>query len=105
MKLNKPIPACTEPVVVGSGGVRKAVGVPPAMGGPTKKVVGVTGTKFVGGATLVSTGVGAIELGGPGGRGGGDDNGQDVIDNPQDDIKPVGEEFIEVLFLWIIFIL
>lgn len=65
MKLNKPIPS-SEPVVAQPE--PKGAPIPTLGGGPMKKVVGVTGTKFVGGSKLVTTTMGGMEIGGTGGN-------------------------------------
>lgn len=98
LKLNKPIPS-SEPVVAQPE--PKGAPIPTLGGGPMKKVVGVTGTKFVGGSKLVTTTMGGMEIGGTGGnvaigdsaalKGANGKNGQPV----DPDIKPIGEEFIE----------
>ena len=53
-KLNKPIPTL-EPTIIQPKDSRGAP-IPTVGSGPYKKVVGVTGTKFVGGTSLTSTG-------------------------------------------------
>uniref|UniRef100_A0A183C7H0 DZF domain-containing protein n=1 Tax=Globodera pallida TaxID=36090 RepID=A0A183C7H0_GLOPA len=100
-RMGKPVPEQVEmsPAVVTSANAQ-ALGKPiPTVGGnvPLKKVVGVTGTKFVGGTTLTTTGEELKTVGNP-------VNAITGAMKPQDlekalladvDIKPIGQEYIE----------
>ncbi|KAL3085038.1 hypothetical protein niasHS_010107 [Heterodera schachtii] len=100
-RMGKPVPEQLDvsPAVLTSANAQ-TLGKPiPTVGGnvPLKKVVGVTGTKFVGGTTLTTTGE-ELKTGG---------NPANVVTGamkPQDlekalladvDIKPIGQEYIE----------
>uniref|UniRef100_A0A914KYN4 DZF domain-containing protein n=1 Tax=Meloidogyne incognita TaxID=6306 RepID=A0A914KYN4_MELIC len=98
-RMGKPVPQI-DLDNIGANLTTKAQGKPiPTVGtsGPLKKVVGVTGTKFVGGTTLLTTGE-EYKMG---------TNAATAVTGamkPQDlekallgdeDVKPVGEEFIE----------
>lgn len=99
-RMGKPVPQI-DLDNIGANLTTKAQGKPiPTVGtsGPLKKVVGVTGTKFVGGTTLLTTGE-EYKLGGSNAA-----TAVTGVMKPQDlekallgdeDVKPVGEEFIE----------
>ncbi|KAI1709057.1 DZF domain-containing protein [Ditylenchus destructor] len=77
-KMNLPVPAL-EPTLIPPKELPTS-----AAGGAVKKIVGVTGTKFVGGSNLTSTGLEEI-----------DNSGMDEALLAESNVKPVGEEFIE----------
>lgn len=54
--MNKPIPTLEPTLIPPKDTPSSGVPIPTVGGAPTKKIVGVTGTKFVGGSKLSTTG-------------------------------------------------